>query len=422
MHNVQPNDRGELSPRSKSGTVTGTDAGTKAMTTAELRKALPRGVTLGEWGDERKKPFFIRHGKPRRTESFLSELDRNAFAQERFVREHSEEARKLQDFSLAGWREFQEFRARTDFAPLSDIEIVWRQVKGTVHLGMSVADAVKRFLEFRDGEGLAADSVRHTKTILQRFAQQFGSRKLTEITSDHVREWLASLQKRLNLSSTTLRHHRKDVNTFFGRAMREGWVLKNPCEAVVPPKLRAKEEVAVLTLRNVFDLFKTNAGRPVAGKLALEAFAGLRCSSAARLKRSELDFAEQGIALPGTKHKSGRRHYVDGFPPNLWEWLKAAGTEDLKETKLSTHNLHKGQAFLRAGVDNPGNALRHSFCTFHLAAFKDAGKTAVLLTHRNPAMLYQHYKGRGVSEAMGRAYFSITPETVRMTWEEFSAL
>lgn len=54
------------------------------------------------------------------------------------------------------------------------------------------------------------------------------------------------------------------------------------------------------------------------------------------------------------------------------------------------------------------NVLRHSFATYHLAACKDAAKTAVLLTHRNPSMLYQFYKGRA-SEAEGKAYFEIGP-------------
>jgi integrase len=411
----------ELAPRFTAGTKNGTPPGTKKLTSEELKKRLPRGVTIGKWTNPRPKPFFIRHGKPRTTDSFATEEQRNEFAEERFIREHSEETQKLQDFSLAGWREFQQFRARTGFAPLTDIELVWNQTRGTLHLDLTVGSAVTRYLEFRDGENLAADSVRHTRTILERFAAQLGSRKIAEIKPDHIRDWLSSLQSRLRLSSTTLRHHRKDVNTFFGRAMREGWVLKNPCDAVIPPKLTANEEIAVLALHEAFQLFKANVGHGVVSKLALEAFAGLRCSSAARLKKQELDFAERGISLPGHKHKSGKRHYVDGFPPNLWEWLTAAQDGALSFTKLSTYNMHKGQAFLRANVANPGNVLRHSFCTFHLAAFKDAAKTAVLLTHRNPAMLYQHYKGRGVTESAGLAYFSITPASVSMTWEEFSA-
>jgi integrase len=54
------------------------------------------------------------------------------------------------------------------------------------------------------------------------------------------------------------------------------------------------------------------------------------------------------------------------------------------------------------------NVLRHSFCTYHVAMDKDAARTAVLLTHRSPAMLYRYYRGRA-SEADGKAYFRIEP-------------
>ena len=47
-----------------------------------------------------------------------------------------------------------------------------------------------------------------------------------------------------------------------------------------------------------------------------------------------------------------------------------------------------------AGVTHPGNVLRRSFCSYHVAANKDAARTAVILCHANPSMLYQHYKGR----------------------------
>ena len=57
---------------------------------------------------------------------------------------------------------------------------------------------------------------------------------------------------------------------------------------------------------------------------------------------------------------------------------------------------------------NPGNVLRHSFATYHVAMHKDAASTAVLLTHRNPSMLYQHYKGRA-SAADAQRYFAIAP-------------
>jgi hypothetical protein len=116
---------------------------------------------------------------------------------------------------------------------------------------------------------------------------------------------------------------------------------------------------------------------------------------------------ERGVVMPGSKHKSGRRHYVDGYPDNLWAWVRHAPDACWDVNARMYLNL-KAEAFARAGVENPGNVLRHSFCTYHVAMHKDAARTAVLLTHRGTAMLYSRYKGRA-TEADGRAYFSIVP-------------
>jgi integrase len=52
--------------------------------------------------------------------------------------------------------------------------------------------------------------------------------------------------------------------------------------------------------------------------------------------------------------------------------------------------------------------MRHSFATYHLAYFQDAGKTAHELGHHNPDMLFAHYRNLA-TEAQGREWFSIFP-------------
>ena len=47
------------------------------------------------------------------------------------------------------------------------------------------------------------------------------------------------------------------------------------------------------------------------------------------------------------------------------------------------------------------------------ALYGDAAKTAILLTHRNQAMLYQHYRGRA-TKSDAEAYFSIVPSVSKV--------
>jgi hypothetical protein len=56
----------------------------------------------------------------------------------------------------------------------------------------------------------------------------------------------------------------------------------------------------------------------------------------------------------------------------------------------------------------PKNALRQSFVTYHVALHRDPGKTALIVSHRNQEILYQHYLGIATREAAAQ-YFKILP-------------
>jgi integrase len=143
--------------------------------------------------------------------------------------------------------------------------------------------------------------------------------------------------------------------------------------------------------------------------LALEAFAGLRFSSALRLEKTDIKFEGRGILLPAHKIKTRRRHYIDGLPENLWSWLEVA-TPACWAMQSSEWMHMKTRLFTDAGVPHPRNCLRHSFCTYHVAAYKDPGKTATILCHRNQQKLWSNYNG--VARASdGNSYFTITPQT-----------
>jgi integrase len=266
-------------------------------------------------------------------------------------------------------------------------------------------DAVAKYIDLRAGDGLAAGTTYQLKKKLGRLALAFAGRRLHEIDAAALRDWL----KALPFAPWTIKDHLKVAATFWGYARREKWCLEDPTEAVTAPKVPV-DEVNLLTLAEVKKLFLSNRGQPVVGRLALEAFGGLRFSSAARLVAGDIKWADKGLELPGKKHKSGRRQYLDGLPANLWKWLKLAPAACWDMTERQYLN-EKAAAFVRAGLDKKPagdrrNCLRHSFASYHVAAFRDAGKTAVLMQHTNQVTLYRFYKGRATS-ADGLAYFKI---------------
>lgn len=225
--------------------------------------------------------------------------------------------------------------------------------------------------------------------------------------------WLAGL----GMTAYSQKHHRANVNKMFEWLMLERLADRNPC-ATIPVPEEDWGEINLLTVEQARKLFAANRRHRSIGRLALETFAGLRTSSAARLVYDDIKFDRLGIELPGDKHKTRRRHYIDGLPANLWAWLKHAPkagwkilprvyAED-KRTMFERAGLKKVKEDDKIDDEAMRNVLRHSFASYHVAANKDPGKTALILTHRNQQMLWRHYKGRA-SEADGLAYFGIMP-------------
>jgi hypothetical protein len=57
----------------------------------------------------------------------------------------------------------------------------------------------------------------------------------------------------------------------------------------------------------------------------------------------------------------------------------------------------------------PKNCLRHSFVSYHVALHRDPGKTALLVSHKDQKILWDHYLGVATKGDAGQ-YFGIIPK------------
>ena len=313
----------------------------------------------------------------------------------------------MAQFDGAEWARWLEFKKIVGGANPIEIGLDWkrRQQDATIPFG----EAVTRYLAAREVEGIGAGTLSHAKGDLKRAAGFFGDVGLSSITADRVRAFLVSLA---GFAEITRQNHYKRVTALFNWARREGLANSNPCEAVEAPlKSIVTDEISVLSADDACKLFETARTHcpNATARLALEAFAGLRFSSACQLVKADVDFAAKGIALPAAKLKTRRRQYIEGLPENLWKWLEAAPAEAWDLTPRQ-YLQAKSDVFRLAKVANPGNVLRHSFCSYHVSLHKDAARTAVILCHSSPRTLYQHYRGWATAADAGR-YFEIVPPT-----------
>ncbi|MCF7849307.1 MAG: hypothetical protein K9M45_10680 [Kiritimatiellales bacterium] len=246
---------------------------------------------------------------------------------------------------------------------------------------------------------------RATKNILDKFTAIY-SGPVSGITHEEARQWIRSL----NHAPITIKNHAKTLTAFYRWAIRRGYANENIFDEVPFPTV-IMPEPEYLTIEQTNAVFSAASEHypDALAYLALSAFAGIRSSACARMDIKNIDFKQRGILIRAEAAKNKRRIYVDGHPDNLWQWLEFTKKKAPEGFFLSKRlwDRRKEQIAKKTGFRMPHNALRHSFCSYHVALQGDAGKTATLLTRRgNVAILYEHYKGNA-SKAQAEEYFSI---------------
>ncbi|MCK4982453.1 MAG: tyrosine-type recombinase/integrase [Victivallaceae bacterium] len=202
------------------------------------------------------------------------------------------------------------------------------------------------------------------------------------------------------------------LTAFATGAWRRSIYTSNPFKSAPIPDVITKE-IKFLTVDQVKKLFETAVKYhpKTVAYLALNCFAGLRSSACARLPVKDIDFKQHGITIQAYIAKNKRRVYLDGHEPTLWHWLEwakknAPGGFEIKKHRWDTL---RAKVAKKANITMPKNALRHSFCSYHVALKEDAGKTATLLTQRGDvSILYEHYRGNATN-ADAKKFFGIAP-------------
>jgi integrase len=377
-------------------------------------------------------------GGGKRGQSFPDPIARAEFAAG-WVKQRAEFGRAaayVDGATVETWTEFA--RLIPDVHPLT-VAREWLEWRGT-DSALTVADAWKDFNADQEKRKLSADTHRHRRTHGKRLCAQLGKRLAASIKADEVAAWLDGLVNPRtggSMGRWAKAHHLQTAQHLFEWLKDRRKIPHNPCDAVTPPDATeldpatgeiAHRDINIVTVEQARALFAANRHEICLGRLALEFFGGLRNSSAARLRAEDINWEDRGITMPGHLHKSSRRHYVEGWPENLWAWMKAAPAACWAISRRS-YAEEKREAFARAGLKPPApppnekrewspaeraqfdamqNVARHSFATYHLAAFKDPKLTAYLLTKTSIQSLNNDYRGRATTAA-GVAYFGIAP-------------
>ena len=244
-------------------------------------------------------------------------------------------------------------------------------------------------------KGLRETSISETICRYRKFVALHEKRPVQEVTETDVFNWLTQNKY---TSQNTKANAMRYLNIFFNFAIKRGYATRNPMESldfprrtyVMPEYLQGSDVESILRAAE-------NLAPAMIPKLAIGFFAGIRPEELNKLTWGDVKLEALLITVRPEVAKCGVPRHVT-ISPNLAGWLtryRSGESGDLIGPQTKAFNLKRSMLMKAAGVSKwPHDAMRHTFATYHLAAFEDAGKTAFELGHTNGVrLLYQHYRG-----------------------------
>ena len=240
----------------------------------------------------------------------------------------------------------------------------------------------------------------HIKTIgyrIGRFAQDFGSRKVCDITSAQVERWLDSYRTSRGkpLSPVSRNNFLTYLNGFFNFAIKHNAAGVNPIEKIDRARYD-RGEIAILTPEQVrVLLFAARKHTPeLVPYLAIAVFAGVRPNELRRLDWDHVNFELRYIHITSTAAKGRSERYID-MEDVLVSWLDPwrgeSGPMCPQDTYTFTRLFNKArrEAGLKSGWAN--DVLRHTYASYHVARYERKDRTALMMGH-SVKMLDKHYR------------------------------
>jgi integrase len=261
---------------------------------------------------------------------------------------------------------------------------------------------VRELLKAKESDGASESHLRDIRCRLNVFAEKFDGKPVATITSKEIDDWLRSLP----FSPFTRNRYRALTVLAFNFAVRSGYATTNPALGAAKARVVGKAP-GILTVTETARLLEA-ASPDILPYLAIGAFAGLRRAELERLDWSEIDFESGLIEVKAQKSKTAMRRFVT-LQANLREWLLPVRKHKGNVTPEDDFNEQFVQARKAAGIVKwPGNSLRHSFASYHLAHFKNAASTALELGHHDSRITFAHYREL-VKPKEAERYWNIKP-------------
>jgi len=299
-------------------------------------------------------------------------------------------------------------------ASLRDAAVFFVQHQTVPSAAHSVQDLMA---EYREAKRKANCRPWHLRTIeyrIGKFAEVFGKRSVTDISTDEITNWLDGYQSNRGepLSPVSRNNFLAYLNAFFNFAQKKGYAGANPVERIDRVHVD-RHEIAILTPDEIRRLMVTarDHAPELIPYLAIAVFAGVRPTELQRLTWESVNFDLRYIHIAGGISKVRNERYVD-MEDVLVKWLEpcrqTSGPIVVQDAYSFTRlfNLVRERAGLK-DTWTP-DVLRHTYASYHVARYERKDKTALMMGH-SVKMLDKHYR-RPLHRSDTTEFWSISPE------------
>jgi integrase len=269
----------------------------------------------------------------------------------------------------------------------------------------SLADAITELLDSKRKAGKRESYTRILGCVLNAFAREFAGRDASTITRQDVESWLNRFE---NL--TTRKNRIRDISILFEFCRKRGYCAANPLENIERPIITGKRP-EIFTVHEAEALLETAALHPklaLVPTIAIGLFAGLRMNEIMQLDWRNVDFDHRVIDVDESIAKTRQQRNVD-MSDSLIAWLLPHAKAEGRVAPVGfNERVQRLRAF--AGVTKwPGNGLRHSFGSYHVAHFQNANMTALQMGHSSTDMLFKHYRNYRINRKDAECYWNLSP-------------
>lgn len=381
---------------------------------AQQGETLKGGVRVSPWKHPRYRwrvSYFSGEGNLRKRfqKGFQTRGEAFSFAKDRqqhLIRHgnHDHEITGQERHAVIAFRNIlAELPENTHSVSLYDLVLEYKKRVGISRCSSTIEDLIGEYLHSLEARRLSKSYIEATRRRIEKFAYDHEGEKVGDITSEDIGKWLY----RLEVGDTTINHYRAALLQLFNFATKSNSISSNP--VAVLEKIKTKSgEIGILTPKQAARLL-IHSSPCIQAVVAIGLFAGLRRSEITKMTWEDIHFEKGFLEVKAKNSKSAARRLVE-IRPCLRAWL-----EPLRQTHgklMPTEMIYRrrlNDASKAAGIMNwPNNALRHSFASYHLAAFQDASALALEMGHSTTRMIFQHYRAL-VTPAEALSYWNISP-------------